>query len=255
MAVPRHITSYPIRGFDCDPSGRLYPRTLFLMLQKSATAHAFELGVGVDLLIEQGIAWVLSQLRVTMDRWPTVGETITVETWPEAASRTRTDRRFRILDENGDLQGEAITLWLVMDLERRRPTRLPEFITSKLGRALVSSRPMRLDQIPALESPRNERRLTVSLSDLDMVHHANNAAFVEWMLECVAESLWNSHDPVEIEVHYLAECRLGETIASQCQSLDGAEPRTALHRLVRDSDGIEAARGRTLWRPSATLDR
>ncbi len=250
MPAASHTARYEIRGFDCDLIGRVHPRTLCLLLQESATAHAAELGVGVDLLIDRGIAWVLSQLKVEILRWPTAGEAIVVETWPEAASGTRTDRRFRMRNEDGEDIGRATTLWLIMDLERRRPTRLPDLITSKLDEVVGSDRPTRLDRLPTVEDPQFEATSTVGYSDLDMVHHANNAAFVQWMVESVAESLWNTHVPAELEVHYLAECRYGETILCQCEPLDGPGPQTILHRLSRGSDGTEAVRARTVWRPS-----
>ena len=250
MRAAPHTARYRLRGIDCDLRGRVHPRTLCLLLQESATAHAAELGVGVDLLIDRGIAWVLSQLRVKMDRWPTAGETIVVQTWPEAASSTRTDRRFRILIDDDVVIGGATTLWLIMDLERRRPTRLPGLITSKLADVVDSDRPTRFDRLPAVADPRSETTATVGYSDLDMVHHANNAAFVQWIVESVAESLWSTHVPAELEVHYLAECRHGEHILSQSEPLDGPDRRTILHRLVRVSDGTEAVRARTVWRPT-----
>jgi len=252
MAEARHVEVFTIRAYECDPIGRLHPRTLCLLLQESAAAHAVELGVSVDTLLDQGIAWVLSQLRLVMERWPLAGETLVIETWPHAASGTRIERRFRILSHDGTLRGEASTLWLVMDLERRRPVRLPASVTSTFESLVSPDRPMRLDPIPAIEHPEIEQRLTVGYGDLDMVHHANNAAFVEWMVECVAGSLWSTHDLDEVEVHYLAECRLGDTILSQCGPLVPTDRTTALHRLVRAADGTEAARARTVWQPCDT---
>lgn len=159
-----------------------------------------------------------------------------------------------MLGEDGEDIGRATTLWLILDLERRRPTRLPELITSKLDDVVASERPTRFDRLPALTDPGFETTTTVSYSDLDMVHHANNAAFVQWMVESVAESLWSTHVPAELEVHYLTECRHGEHILSQSQLLDGPGPQTVLHRLSRVSDGTEAARARTVWRPSTARD-
>ena len=248
MPATPHTAQYEIRGFECDPLGRIHPRRLCLLLQESATLHAAELGVGVDTLIDGGIAWVMSQLKLEIDRWPTAGETLTVETWPEAASGTRTDRRFRMLDRKGQELGRAITLWLVMDLERRRPTRLPEFITSGLEGVIRSTRPTRLDPIPSLEEAQREQRIQVGFSDIDMVHHANNAAFVQWAVECVPESLWSTHDPAEVEVHYLSECRLGDIVVSQVAPVEDSVKSAAHHRLIRSSDGVEVARARSLWR-------
>jgi acyl-ACP thioesterase len=249
MPETRHVEEFPIRSYECDPYGRLLPRTLCLLLQETAAAHAAELGVSVESLLERGIAWVLSQLRLEMAQWPRAGATLHVETWPHAATGTRIERRFEILDPDGNTLGTASTLWLVMDLERRRPVRLPEDVTATFETLVSPDRPMKLVPIPVLEHPEMEQTLTVAYGDLDMVHHANNAAFVEWMVECVAGSLWSSHDPAEVEVHYLAECRLGDTILSRCGPLQPGDRSRALHRLVRAADGVDAARARTVWRP------
>lgn len=251
MTPARHTKTFPIRSYECDPYGRLLPRTLCLLLQETAAAHASELGVAVETLLDRGVAWVLSQLRIGVDRWPLAGDTLLIETWPEAASRTRIERQFRLLSGDGALLGEAITLWLVMDLDRRRPVRLPDYVTETFGQLVGIERPTRLDPIPALERAELEQTLTVAYGDLDMVHHANNAAFVEWMVSCVAGSLWNTHDPAMIEVNYLAECRLGDTIVSRCGPADDGDPSTAVHSLMRTADSAEVARARSVWRPRA----
>ncbi len=175
----------------------------------------------------------------------------TIATWPEAASGTRTERRFLLSDSSGEELGQALTLWLVLDLERRRPVRLPDFVATALAAVVGSSSPTRLEPIPALAEVHEERRLAVGYSDLDLVRHANNAAFVEWMVECSSGELWESYDLVELEVHYLAECRLGDAVRSQSAPVEGAEPPAVLHRLLRVADGVEAARARTVWRRSA----
>ena len=253
MTLPaRHTETFPIRAFECDLHGRLLPRTFCLLLQEAASAHAAELGVSVDTLIARGVAWVLSQLRIDVQRWPTGGERLTIETWPEAASGTRTERRFAVRTADGQRVGEAVTIWLVLDLNRRRPVRLPDFVRDALAEVVASDEPATLDPIPAFASPRHTRSLTVGYSDLDPVRHANNAAFVEWMVECTSGELWEHHDPELVAVHYLAECRLGDAVVAQSAPDEGiTEPPTLLHRLVRGADGTEAARARTVWRPRA----
>ena len=47
-------------------------------LNASAAAHAAELGVAVDALIDSGVAWVLSRLDLRMEGWPRGDEEIVV---------------------------------------------------------------------------------------------------------------------------------------------------------------------------------
>ena len=179
MTLPaRHTETFPIRAFECDLHGRLLPRTFCLLLQEAASAHAAELGVSVDTLIARGVAWVLSQLRIDVQRWPTGGERLTIETWPEAASGTRTERRFAVRTADGQRVGEAVTIWLVLDLNRRRPVRLPDFVRDALAEVVASDEPATLDPIPAFASPRHTRSLTDGGSGQCSIRHAarNNSA-------------------------------------------------------------------------------
>ena len=67
------------------------------LLQEAATAHAAKLGVAVESLREAGVAWVLSHLRLRVERWPGPDAEIVVKTWPEAANRLLVERRFEVL--------------------------------------------------------------------------------------------------------------------------------------------------------------
>jgi acyl-CoA thioesterase FadM len=116
---------FRVRSFEADPLGRLQVPILCRLLQEAATAHAAELGVAVDALVDSGVAWVLNRLDLHVQRWPRSDDEIVIETWPSAMNRLLTERRFRIVDSSGQETGRASTLWLVLDLERRRPVRLP----------------------------------------------------------------------------------------------------------------------------------
>jgi len=100
-----------VRAYETDPYGRLQAPILCKLLQEAATSHAADLGVAVETLIQGGVAWVLSHLRLTVNRWPGVDAEIIVKTWPEAANRLFTERRFEVLDPTGTILATASTLW------------------------------------------------------------------------------------------------------------------------------------------------
>jgi medium-chain acyl-[acyl-carrier-protein] hydrolase len=245
---PRHHESYLVRSYETDPYGRASVRTLLLLLQESATGHSIALDVAVRFLIENRLAWVLTRLHLETERWPRGGDTITVETWPHAASRLMVERRFRVHDADGETLGSATTMWVVLDLERRRPIRLPPFIVDALAPVVGDRLPATLDKIPELDTAENRRMFEVRYADLDMVHHVNNAAYVQWATETTPEELWQSHLPAVLDVHYLAECRLGDTVESASRRLPEPGDPAFLHVLRRQSDGAEVLRARTLWR-------
>lgn len=239
---------FRVRAYEADPLGRLQVPILCRLLQEVATAHAAKLGVAVDVLIDSGVAWVLSRLDLKVERWPRVDDEIVVETWPAAMNRLLTERRFRILDADGDEMGSASTLWVVLDLERRRPVRLPPQVVEHLQELDLAPDPMRPDELIEPEDPNIELAFTVRRSDVDLAGHANNTSFVEWAVEAVPDEVWRASDPHEFEIQFLAECRRGQTVLSRAELLSADEAHEIRHQLVRTEDGAEVARARTVWR-------
>jgi acyl-ACP thioesterase len=245
---PRHRATYRVRSYETDPYGRASVRTLLLLLQEAATGHAAELGIAVDHLIENGLAWVLTRLELELERLPRAGEEVAIETWPHACSRIAIERRFRVLGAADGEVGRATTLWVVMELERRRPIRVPPFILEVIAPLVGRDQPAALDPIPNLERADLDRAFEVRYTDLDMVHHVNNATSVQWAVETTPCELWQTHVPARLDVHYLAECRYGDAVASVSQRTADGE---FLHRLRRRSDGAVILRARSRWRPMA----
>jgi acyl-ACP thioesterase len=240
--------SFQVRSYETDPRGRLQVPILCQLLQEAATAHAAILGVAVESLIDSGVAWVLSRLHLEMDRWPATDEDITIETWPEAASRLLTERRFEILDGSERRIGSVSTLWLVLDLERRRPVRLPAQVSDRLHEHELGNEPRRFGDLVAPEPVEHELGFTVRRSDLDLAAHVNNTSYVEWAIEAVPEELWSTANLSELEIHFLSECHHGQRVVSRSQSLESGGDTEVRHQLMRPDDDIEVARARTVWR-------
>jgi acyl-ACP thioesterase len=212
--------------------------------------HAAILGVAVESLIEGGVAWVLSKLYLEIKRWPAADEEIVIETWPEAASRLFTERRFEILDPSGRRIGAVSTLWLVLDLDRRRPIRLPPQVTDRLHEHELGPEPRKFGDLAAPDPIERELGFTVRRSDLDLADHVNNTSYVEWAIEAVPDEVWSTADLDELEIHFLCECHSGQAVLSRSQVIDRGNETEVRHQLIRQEDGAEVARARTIWRNS-----
>jgi medium-chain acyl-[acyl-carrier-protein] hydrolase len=239
---------FRVRSYETDTQGRLHVPILCRFLEEAAVAHAAILGVAVEVLIESGVAWVLSRLHLEMDRWPTEDEEIVIETWPEAASRLFTERRFEVLESSGQRIGAVSTLWLVLDLERRRPLRLPPQVTDRLHEHELGSEPRRFSDLVAPDPIEHELGFTVRRSDLDLADHVNNTSYVEWAIEAVPDEVWVGKDLTGLEIHFLSECHHGQTVLSRSQSVEHGGKTEVRHQLIREEDGLEVARASSVWR-------
>lgn len=252
---PVHRMTVRVRSYETGPHGRLEVPILCKLLQEAATIHAAKLGVSVESLIDGGCAWVLSRMRLVMERWPVADDQVVIETWPEALNRLTTERRFEIRDGDGRLFGSAMTLWLVLDLERRRPIRVPSRIVDALARHEVGDQPARPEKLEAPDPVEFETEFTVRRSDLDLADHVNNTSYVEWLVEAVPDAVWANHALAELDVSYLSECHRGASIGSEVSTRCRGAGVDIEHQLVRRSDGEAVARARTRWRTAATASR
>jgi len=239
---------FQVRSYETDTQGRLQIPILCQLLEEAAVAHAAVLGVAVESLIDSGVAWVLSRLHLEMDRWPAADEEIVIETWPEAASRLFTERRFDVLDSTERRIGAVSTLWLVLDLARRRPVRLPPQVTDRLHEHDLGPEPRKFGDLVAPDPIDRELGFTVRRSDLDLADHVNNTSYVEWAIEAVPDEVWSAADLAELEIHFLSECHHGQNVLSRSQSVENGDETKVLHQLVRHEENSEVARAITIWR-------
>jgi len=237
-----HRQSFGVHSFDVDPFDQLTVTALGGYLQEAANGHVRALGWGLDALGRRGLTWVLGAMQVEI--LAPIHDTahLTVQTWPSGRERLAVLRDFEVVDGAGAVVARAVSQWLLLDLERRRPVRPEAVIDPAL---LVEARhvlpPLR-DKLPQLERWTEERRLSVRYQDIDMNLHANNAAYLSWLVDAVPEPTWQGCRLGSAEVQYLAECRRGSTVLSRAR---GVAPDAFEHAVVREEDGRELARART----------
>jgi acyl-ACP thioesterase len=243
---------YTIRSYEVDAQGNATLPLLCRLMQESASNHAEQLGLGISWLTENNLAWVLTRQLIVMDAYPRWGETIQIFTWPTGRERLLWYRDFKILNGKDDVIGKATTAWLVIDPMRRRPQRtdsLPSLDTpSDVERAL----PRWPEKVAAPSKEAPSYFVGVRYRDLDVNAHVNNAQYVEWTLEAFGLGFHKTHRLREIEVNYLVEALYRDRLSAHCERApqEREDERSFLHNVVRDADGLELFRARTVWRPS-----
>lgn len=237
--------TFPVRAFEGDPSGLARPVTLLNMLQESALEHAGLLGVGVEELQKRGVTWVLSRYLLRVCAYPAVKETVEVQTWPSGREGIFTFRDFEVSAGSRPL-ALATTSWALLDLHTRKPVRLAEVLPEY---PLHSHRvlPFPPGRMKGPERSDHELPFRVRRSDVDINHHVNNTAFVEWALESVPSEVADRCRPAEIEILYRSEAFYGDTVTVATEGGSDGVEALFLHRLT-SGDGRELARVRTLWR-------
>jgi acyl-ACP thioesterase len=237
--------TYEILSYECDFKGRLHPLTVFNYMQELASNQANRLGFSVQALMKQNMTWVLSRIHLKIDNILCWQEKFIGRTWPSGIQGRFALRDFQFLNSDGKTIGSATSSWIIIDIEKRKPVKLEEIIDiesySSGERALADE----FDPLPGLDSFENEKKFEVRYSDLDINHHVNHVAYIDWALESVPQAILLRKYPKEIEVGYRREVFYNDVVISRSSQLDES---IFLHQIFSAKDEQEIARLRTTWK-------
>jgi len=203
--------TFTVKTYECQADGSIKLNVLMQHLQEAAAVHAEQLGFGYDRLNQINSCWVLSNLRIEIDRLPRWGEKVTITTWPSGHSRVVATREFLGKDPNGSELFKAGSEWMVLDREKDRPKNL-----LRLGLPLPESGPKTIAEKLTRLEPRSTysemERVRVPYSSIDLNGHANNTEYVRWAMDALKRTFQFKGSIRSAQVTYLAEVFEGDEI-------------------------------------------
>jgi acyl-ACP thioesterase len=239
--------THQIRSYEVDCHHRLAILSIFNFMQEAASRHAEALGVSIQQLLLENYTWLLSRLKIKIASFPVWQDRITISTWPSGAQRLFALRDFQLKDKHDQTVAAAVSAWLVLDVEKRRPVRIGPFIEKLRPLEGQHILPDALDKLPGLEFRTHEKKFVVRYRDLDINQHVNNVSFVEWLVESIPKGVLNTSVLAELEINFMAEAFYEDRILAACHPLD-PHNTSFHHSLIRQQDGQELARAVTVWR-------
>ncbi|MDZ7694202.1 MAG: thioesterase [Balneolaceae bacterium] len=200
--------SFAIRSSEVRPSGNAKLQTICDLLQEVAGNHALELNWDVTQLKEHNLTWFLHRLDLEIEKYPRWRENVTVQTWPSGSDRLRAYRDFLILDDNEEVLVRALSYWLMINLESRRPSRMPKEVLEISPKNTDHVLPLKDDRPQFPENIFDKKQFAVRYSDLDINEHVNNIKYVEW----ITETLPVQHQIKAFDIEFKAECGYGSKV-------------------------------------------
>ncbi|MCH5275161.1 MAG: acyl-[acyl-carrier-protein] thioesterase [Lachnospiraceae bacterium] len=167
-----------IRYSETDRECRLTLESLLDYFQDCSTFHSEDLGVGIEYLNERNLFWVLISWQIIIDRYPKLGEKVTVGTFPYAFKGGFGYRNFCMLDEAGNDIAKANSLWILLEKDILRPGHPTREMLEKY--TLEEKLPMEYAG-RRIDIPQNggmKEAITVMPWHLDTNNHVNNGQFV-----------------------------------------------------------------------------
>lgn len=202
-SLPFQVGSYQVH-----PDGKISLTSLADFLQEIAWRHADSADFGRNLM-ESNLMWVLSRLDIRVKKSPTWGEKIQAFTAGRGADKLFAFREFLILDQNGEVLVRAMSSWLLLHTETKRPQR-PEVVLPARLFDPTQKPDWQPEKIRILGEEIYQETLKVRYSDLDLNNHVNNTSYILWVENILRE---NNFQPNELLINYQAECILGDEVS------------------------------------------
>jgi medium-chain acyl-[acyl-carrier-protein] hydrolase len=252
--MPLHADFHTIQATDTDANGCLSTSVLFDFMQQSAQKNAASLGVGVEKMRETNLAWVLNRLILTVDRYPKLGETVALATYPVRIDKYFVYRDFQLMDADGVLIAYSVSVWLLLDLEKRTMASVPSFIHDIKYPDVSNPLPPMSGKVLPLKTVDFTSKRVVSLEDLDFNDHASNVSYVKWLVEAMPLDIQKACFIQALDINYRAECYLNEAISvgthqKSVENGPDTEGVSFQQKISRDSDAKDLVWANVLWKP------
>lgn len=233
---------FTIRSYHVDVNCKLTIQKLCSFFQDIAVNHIIACGVGWGEMQKENIFWVLSRLKVEVDKYPVWRDKITIETWSNGLDGLFAVRHFRVLSENGEQLIKAISLWLIVNTETRRLVR-PGYMADfpSYETRLFEENP---NKISGVKEPVRFGASKVVFTEVDMNAHMNNVSYIDRIINSFDTEFLVQHKVNEFEINFLKEACPDESIFVQRQEISENE---FLCNIVEEVAEKEIVRTRVVW--------
>ena len=208
------IYKYTVEQANVEGHGRAKISFINGIIMQTADTDAYSTGFGVSTMQQDNYSWVLSRYAVQIDRIPTIGEVISVDTWIGKCEKFFSVRNFILRDESGATIGTAISLWALINLTTRRPMLIEEMHEGvSLDREEPMSRPAKIGAVRADLTAEHR----VAYSDIDFNGHLNSMRSIDHLIDMLPVSEVIDSKGYRLDINFSREGFAEQVLTLTCQ--------------------------------------
>ena len=191
-------------------------RAMLEILENIAAYHSDLVGFGANDTAKIKLTWILLDWKLEIKNRPKYGQDIKVVTWSRTDNKFFTYRDFEIYS-NGELVAIASSKWTLINIEKRKMTRITEDIIDKYKPEdrHVFDNPD-IDKLEVPEKFTSEVEYTVIRKDIDINKHMHNLYYLDLAYEALPEDVYQEDRPFDnVRIMYKKEIMFGDTVKCQ----------------------------------------
>ncbi|KAK9269365.1 hypothetical protein L1049_001136 [Liquidambar formosana] len=262
--------NFSIRSYEIGADRTASIETVMNHLQETALNHVRTAGLLGDgfgatpEMCKSNLIWVVARMQVLVDRYPTWGDVVQVDTWVGASGKNGMRRDWLVRDcKTGETLTRASSVWVMMNKHTRKLSKIPDAVREEIEPYFIDSSPV-VDEdsrkLPKLDDNTADfvrKGLAPRWSDLDVNQHVNNVKYIGWILESAPLPILESHELSAMTLEYRRECGR-DSVLQSLTAVSGTGTGTGdfldagnveCQHLLRLEGGAEIVKGRTEWRP------
>lgn len=221
MSLPnKYTTEMKILPSSCDYAGKMGIFDTFKTFMDLANDHAFQLGVAQQQIAQDKLFWLTIKTRVRFTRRPDMSQMVKAETWPVKPGSLKTDRCYRLSDENG-LLAEGRTEWAVLDNKTGRIANTSTVFPADLD---FCQDAISFSDFPRVSVANEDFQIKgtykVCSNDIDIGQHMNNTAYVRAMLGMFTTEELSQMDIKELSIIFKASAHEGDVLTMPVRRTD-----------------------------------
>jgi acyl-CoA thioester hydrolase len=245
---------FQVRHYELDRTGHARSEVYLNWLQELGILASAACGYPLARYESLGAFWWVRRFWIDWQESAMYGDELAATTWISEFRRLRCRRQYLIRRrDGGQVIFRAQAEWAFVDVAAGQPARIPAEILAAfpaLSRTVFEATD---DFVTAPVSPTGgaDEYLsahTVARHELDTMGHVNNAQYLVWLFENLAEAMDAGLAPERLDIEYLRPARLGDRLEIRCQALEPAGQRGVWQHEVRAQDGTVLIRARSRCR-------
>src|SRR5471030_716968 len=230
---------YEIHYYEVNANLRCKLSSIINFICDVGTQQSEYFGCGIDYCTKNNCAWVFYKYDVKMYRYPVFGEVISITTQPVGFKKFYGLRKYIIKDQSDNVIGEALALFFLIDIEKRRPMRIQKEQYDIYGVDGDVDYDISMDKIAIIDEEQYQKQFNVRYSDIDSNNHVNNVKYIEWAVESVPVDVINNYVIKRIKVVYEKETTYGDkiSVSATIKEIDNANLKS--YHTIRNSEGAQ----------------
>ena len=234
MPIAPNFTSileqeYEINFLLCYPNGLLKYTELCNLLQITAGNHADLGGISYLDMQAHNQAWVMSRMRLEVDKLPKWGDKIIVKTWIKSLENSRSVRSMEVYLNNEKIIA-CESYWAVLNTKTRKSDTL-ELTHEHFEIFNTNATKQETIKIDIEENAEEIGIRKVVLSDLDIVNHVNNVKYMEWCFDFENPKRLLKQELKAMDINFMRELNLGDEVLIKESKLD----KSSIYSIEKES--------------------